>query len=87
MRHFSVKYRFEKGEIEVKYCPNQLMIADYFTKPMQGKFFRMFRDLIMGYVHINDIFKAIELSAKEHVDKSKTVTENSITNNGEKKLC
>ena len=41
----------------------------------------------MGYVHINDIFKAIELSAKEHVDKSKTVTENSITNNGEKKLC
>ena len=74
MRHLSVKYRVEKGEIEVKYCPNQLMIADYFTKPMQGNKFRMFRDLIMGYVHINDIFKAIELSAKECVEKSKNVT-------------
>ena len=41
----------------------------------------MFHDLIMGYVHINDLFQAIELSTKERVEKSKNVTSNSITKN------
>ena len=52
------------------------MIADYFTKPLQGKMFKMFRNLIMGYVHINDILQEIELSDKELVEKSKNVTVN-----------
>ena len=69
--HLFVKYIFDKGEIEVKYCPTNLMITEYFTKPLQGKMFKMFRDLIMGYVHINNLFQAIEFSAKEHADKSK----------------
>ena len=56
----------------LKYCPNNLMIDDFFTKPLKGKTFKMFRDLIMAYVHINDILQAIDLSAKERVDKSKT---------------
>ena len=43
--------------------------------------FKMFRDLIMGYLHINDLLQAIELSSKESVDKSKNVTVNSITDN------
>ena len=33
-----VKDIFEMGEIEVKYRPTNLMIADYFTKPLQGMF-------------------------------------------------
>ena len=49
--------------------------------------FKMFRDLIMGYVHINDLLQAIELSSRERVEKSKNVTVNSITNNGKNKLC
>ena len=47
------------------------MIADYFKKPLQGKMFKMFRDSIMVYVHINDLFQAIELSAKKRDEKSK----------------
>ena len=35
IRHLLVKYIFDKGEIEVKYCRTHLMIADYFTKPLQ----------------------------------------------------
>ena len=42
----------------------------------------MFCDLIMGYVHINDLLQENELSAKESVEKSNNVTVNSITNNG-----
>ena len=50
------------------------MNSDYFTKPLQVKTFKMFRDLIMGYVHINDLHQAIELSDKERVNKSKNVS-------------
>ena len=31
------------------------MIADFFTKPLQGKLFRKFRDIILGYKHIRDL--------------------------------
>ena len=41
----------------------------------------MFRDLIMGYVHINDILHEIELSVKERAEQSKKMNVNSITNN------
>ena len=34
----------------------------------------------MGYVHINDLFQAIEFPAKDFADKSENVTVNSITN-------
>ena len=81
IRHLFVKDRVEKREIDFKYCPTHLMIAEYFTKPLQGKMFKKFRDLIMGYVHINDLLQEIEFSAKDCVEKSKIVTINSITHN------
>ena len=71
IRHFFVKDIVDKGEIEVKYFPTNLMLDDYFTKLLQGKMFKSFLDLIMGYVHINYLLQAIKFSAKERVDKSK----------------
>ena len=73
IKHFFVKDRVDKNEIEVRYCPTHLMIADYFTKALQGKAFKMFRDLIMGYVHINDLLQEIENSIKERVEKPKNI--------------
>ena len=32
------------------------MLADFFTKPLQGELFRFFRNIIMGYVSITDLF-------------------------------
>jgi hypothetical protein len=69
IKHFFVKDRIDKNEIEVRYCPTHLMIADYFTKPLQGKAFKLLRDLIMGYIHINELLKEIEDSIKERVGK------------------
>jgi hypothetical protein len=40
--------RISKGELKVQWCPTTDMIADYMTKPLQGKLFRSVRDLIMG---------------------------------------
>ena len=80
---FFVKDCIDKKEIEVRFCPRHLMLANYFTKPLQGKAFKLFRDLIMGYAPISTILDAIALSAKERVEKHKLVTESSIIDNGQ----
>ena len=35
--YFFVKGYEERGTLKVKYCPTDNMIADFFTKPLQGK--------------------------------------------------
>jgi hypothetical protein len=35
----------------VEYCPTQEMVADFFTKPLQGAQFKKFRDFIMNVDH------------------------------------
>ena len=77
IRHFFVKYRVYKEAIELQLCPTHLMIADYFTKPLQGNLFKLFRDIIMVYKHIGDILADIESTAKEPVGNQNKVTENS----------
>ena len=53
MRYFFIKDRLESEGIEVKYCPTEAMIADYFTKPLQGALFNKLRRVIMGMDHIS----------------------------------
>jgi hypothetical protein len=52
-RHINIRYFFAtdhiaKKEIKVEYCPTGNMLADFFTKPLQGTPFRKFRDDIMN---------------------------------------
>ena len=53
MRYFFIKDRLETEGIEVVYCPTESMIADYFTKPLQGALFHKLRRVIMGMDHIS----------------------------------
>ena len=52
------------------------MVSDYFTKPLQGKLFRKFRDLIMG-ISMNDYeqykarYKVLSLLRKQIKDVRK----------------
>mmetsp|Transcript_101094 Transcript_101094/g.205123 ORF Transcript_101094/g.205123 Transcript_101094/m.205123 type:complete len:115 (+) Transcript_101094:236-580(+) len=54
LRHIDIRYFYvsdmvAKDEIRVlHWYPKLEMIADFFTKPLQGKLFRKFRDLILG---------------------------------------
>lgn len=48
IRYFTITDRVKKGEVNIEYCPTGDMIADFFTKPLQGSLFRKFRNLIMG---------------------------------------
>ena len=53
--YFFVKDRVDKKKVRVKYCPTEIMLADYFTKPLQGQMFRKFREVIMGYKSISTL--------------------------------
>ena len=48
-----------------------MIIADYFTKPLQGRNFILFRDMIMGKKQIDDIIDDLSLShaMNERVEK------------------
>ena len=48
IRYFYIKDRIEKGDIEIKHCPTDEMVADYMSKPLQGKTFRKFFRFIMN---------------------------------------
>ncbi len=37
-------------EISLHWCPTKEMVADFWTKPLQGNHFRKLRDYIMGRV-------------------------------------
>ena len=55
VRYFFVKDRIDKGEIKVEYLPTELMLADYFTKPLNGKQFEYLREFIMGWRPMSEL--------------------------------
>ena len=80
IRYFFVTDRVKKGDINIKYCPTELMIADFYTKPLQGKLFRIFRNMIMN-TNDQDIKNFIEASGTypEQDDSDATLDEPSTT--------
>jgi hypothetical protein len=48
VRYFFVTDRIKSKEVKVEYCPTGDMVADYFTKPLQGSAFWKLRDIIMN---------------------------------------
>jgi hypothetical protein len=48
IRYFFLTDQVEKGNVVIEYCPTTEMIGDFMSKPLQGKLFKKFRNLIMG---------------------------------------
>ena len=48
VRYFFIKDKVDQGDIEIVYCPTGDMLADFFTKPLQGNQFIAFRERILG---------------------------------------
>jgi hypothetical protein len=51
--HINIRYLFvtdqiKSGEVRVAHCPTDDMIADYFTKALQGTQFKQFWNVIMN---------------------------------------
>ena len=55
VRYFFVKDRYDMGEIELRYYPTELMLVDFFTKPLQGALFLKSREVIMGWKYISTL--------------------------------
>ena len=70
IRYFFVKDRVNKGEFTIEYCPTEWMIADFFTKPLQGALYHKFRAIIMGWKHVDSIRDSTISSPKERVGNS-----------------
>lgn len=77
IRYFFVKDRIDKEEISLEYCSTEKMLADYFTKPLQGKMFRVFWKVIMGHESIKWLNKTVS-SIKEHVGTKEKETKQKI---------
>ena len=52
-RHFNIKLfiitdLIQQGDVKIEYCPTDVMLADFMTKPLVGYKFMGFRDQILG---------------------------------------
>ena len=43
--YFFITDRIKEGELKIEYCPTDDMVADFFTKPLQGKKLIQFRKI------------------------------------------
>ena len=66
--YFCIKDLVDSKEVEVEYCLTERMVADFFTKPLQGALFLKFRDIIMRLKPVSSILINDYLSSKERVE-------------------
>ena len=67
IHYFFIKDRVDSGEIDIVYCPTEMMVADFFTKPLQGALFRKLKAVIMGEIDVAT-FLAMPYRSKERVE-------------------
>ena len=83
IRYFFIKDRLELDSFRVQHCPMDQMIADFFTKPLQGNLFRKLRAIIMGHAHVSTLLQKTETRAsdpaQECVGRSVNVTDGNVT--------
>jgi hypothetical protein len=81
IRYFFIKDRIKTEGITIRHCPTLKMLADFFTKPLQGTLFRKFRNVILGYEHVDTLTELVDTAAQERVrerpaDDNSTASEN-----------
>ena len=81
-----MKDRVRKDEITNIYCPTEIMVTDYFTKPLQGSLVVKILHIIIGYSHPSTLLKKSSSSDKERIEISTNLATsddvlNSKTNN------
>ena len=69
IRYFFIKDRLDLEHMNVQHCPTEQMLADFFTKPLQGNLFRKFRDVIMGHKHIDSLKETVPTPSQERVER------------------
>ena len=62
---FFIKDRIKSGDIDLQYCPTEIMLADFFTKPLQGKQFKLLRSAVMGWFSLDQLKSSLTEESKE----------------------
>jgi len=57
IRFFWIADRLKTHNMEVEYCPTTAMIADFYSKPLQGGLFKRMRDVVMGLQHVSILYE------------------------------
>ena len=70
IRYFFIKDILKREDIELVHCPTERMIADYYTKPLQGSLFKKMRDILMGHTAFPDE-ERVGIGAKEVLGEDK----------------
>ena len=70
IRYFFIKDRLRLENIDVQHCPTEQMLADFFTKPLQGSLFRKFREVILGRKHIDSLKQSKPTPSQERVGRN-----------------
>ena len=74
IRYFWIKDRTSANRITIRHCPTLEMLADFFTKPLQGNLFRVFGDVILGYNHVDTLKREPLVPIEERVGKDRSNT-------------
>ena len=77
---FFIKDVLKRENIELRHCPTECMIADYFTKPLQGSPFRNMRDIIMGVTSFS-VEERVEIRDEKSTEKNMRQTSSDKRNN------
>jgi hypothetical protein len=67
MRYFFIKDRLKSENINVVYCPTECMVADFFTKPLQGKLFHYLKAIVMGHKSLESLIAQFNAKNQERV--------------------
>ena len=73
-RHINIRFfwivdRSKEMDIDVEYCPTELMLADFFTKPLQGTLFRDMRDIVQGIKPYETLERKFKQNEKKKLDE------------------
>jgi hypothetical protein len=74
IQYFWIKDRTEDSGIVIRHCPTLKVLADFFTKPLQGHLFRRFCDVILGHSHVDTLNCDTAVPLKERVGEKQPGT-------------
>ena len=61
---FFIKDHIKSGDINSQYCPTEIILADFFTKPLQGKQFKLLRSAVMGWISLDQLKSSLTEKSK-----------------------
>ena len=73
--HLNIRFSFitdqkEKGNISIEFCLTYQMIADYITKPLDGKYFKTFKqETLNEFANCNAIYDVLLQQSFVSVDR------------------